>query len=578
MRPLSATLAAAQRAPSREPHLKAVITRRRLEWQSIYAGSETDYRHAAVFTTGGSLISARITPPADSGRLYRRRTAAPGSNADFSQWVNTGQSGAVNVAAAAGVAEASILWLGTDRGIRRITSADDGLTWSSSPELIDYAPTTAVGGLTAVYDADDNLTVFFTDQTTLYVKPRLGGIWQPRLPWDKATGVLTGLSGVYDAGFRLALTGRTAGGDYRLWTLTYAGGLWGELIEIAASPAGEGYEFRNASLGGPGGCRCAWVEQFSGEEPYHRVYLTAGVPGVPFDAGLWTAPEPLPMTAEYGFTILQLENAVWLVSADQVWRAVIETAGLDISDDIKSAVLTVQSFTGRLQLELDNAAGRYDAPAFGSGDTLAFSPGYITSAGAEVSSGLTFTIAAVELRRAPGEALLAITAEDNWTALHNWQTRNQLRWNAGHNIRDILAWLLGRVGIRLEVLSASAAVTGQYPDFMINPGGDGLAAVKRLLSEVPDRLFIEGNTAFLVNPESGAPVVYEYGTEHVICRRRMAAGGSTRGEITVPPNCPQQLFDTVIVDGTAYRVTGINLDYRADKGKYIMVLQLSEDG
>ncbi|MGI2336354.1 MAG: sialidase family protein [Dehalogenimonas sp.] len=574
MRPLSVTLAAAQRSPSRQPCLKAVITRRRLEWQLLYSGAEADYLHAAVFTANGTLIRARITNASDSGRLYRQRTAVPGPEADFSQWVNTGQTGAVNVAVASCGAEVSILWVSTDRGIRRITSTDDGLTWSN-PELIDYLPTTAVGGLTAVYDEDHNLGVFFTDQTTLYVKRRLSGIWQPRRAWDKTTGTLTGLAGVYDEGFRLALTGRTTAGDYRLWTLTYdEAGNWGVLGELAASPAGEGYEFRNASLHGPNNYRCAWVESNSGLDPYHRVYLTSLAPGAAFDEVLWVEPEPLAMTTEYGPVVIERDDAVWLISAAQVWRAITGVAGIDVSVDIKSAVLESEPFSGSLQLELDNAGGPYDSPVFGVGDTVEFSSGCITAVGAEVSDGLTFTISAALHCRAPGESLLVLAADDYWTALKNWQTRNQLRWHATHNIKDILAWLLGRAGLRLAVISASAAVTGEYPDFMINPGGDGLSAVKRLLSDVPDVLFIEGDTAFLLHPQTDDPASYGYGQEHPIFRRRLAAGAVLSGEITVPPNFTQQLYDVVTVDGMLARVTGLRLDYRAFKGLNLMKIRL----
>lgn len=574
MRPLSVTLAAAQHSPSRQPCFKTVITRRWLEWQPLYSGAEADYLHAAVFTTAGTLIRARITNAADSGRLYLQRTAVPGPGADFSQWVNTGQTGAVNVAAASCGTEVSILWVSTDCGIRRITSTDDGLTWSN-PELIDYVPTTTVGGLTAVYDEDHNLGVFFTDQTTLYVKRCLSGIWQPRRAWDKTTGTLTGLAGVYDDGFRLALTGCTTAGDYRLWTMTYdEAGNWGALGELAASPAGEGYEFRNASLHGSNNYRCAWVESYSGLDPYHRVYLTTITPGAAFDEVLWVEPEPLAMTTEYGPVVIERNDAVWLISAAQVWRAITGAVGTDVSAAIKSAVLELEPFAGSLQLELDNARDGYDSPVFGVGDTMEFSSGCVSAVGAEVSDGLTFTISTAVHSRAPGEALLVLAADDCWTALKNWQTRNQLRWHATHSIRDILAWLLGRVGLRLVVLSASTTVIGIYPDFMINPGGDGFSAVKRLLSDVPDVLFIEGDTAFLLHPQTDDPASYDYGQEHPIFRRRLAAGTVLSGEITVPPNCVQQLYDVVTVDGMLGRVTGLRLDYRAFKGLNLMKIKL----
>ena len=55
-----------------------------------------------------------------------------------------------------------------------------------------------------------------------------------------------------------------------------------------------------------------------------------------------------------------------------------------------------------------------------------------------------------------------------------------------------------------------------YPDFTIQPGTSGEAVVGKLLSLVPDLLFIEGNTACLVNPLSSDVSLYAYGTLHVI--------------------------------------------------------------
>ena len=91
------------------------------------------------------------------------------------------------------------------------------------------------------------------------------------------------------------------------------------------------------------------------------------------------------------------------------------------------------------------------------------------------------------------------------------------------NIKDILSWLFGRIGLRLSIISASATIASLCPDFSLNPGADAFSAVRRLLSLVPDVLFIEGGTAYLKNPPADEAAVYSYGLEHQIINCRTAA-------------------------------------------------------
>ncbi len=645
MRELSASLLEAQLSPSREGVVSVVFRKKRPGWQTLYTGSEDDYHHAAAFAGDGSMIRARLTLPGDSRKLYRQRIASPDESSDFSQWTYTGEYNAVAVAACALGAEISILWIKTDRSLRRIKSTDYGVTFGA-PELIDYSPTTACGGLAAAYKPNGDLAVFFADQSTLYVKKRISGAWQARMAWNKSTGALTGVSCVYDGDWSLVITGQDAAGNYRLWSLIYGdggslpAGTWGELNEIAASPSAEGYDFRQAFLDKDEVYHCAYVEKFTGAEAYSRVYLTSTVPGAAFDAGLWTEPEPLDVTGDYGVSILHSADAMWLSSANSVRRALIDNADTDVTPNVVAVRLALGESEGTVAIELDIAD--WAIPAIDIGDEVAVSPGYVTDGGIETSEGLSFIAGRIERVSSPGKSSLIVEAADGWAAVKAWKAKNQLRWNAStpsHSIESILGWLLGRVGLRLAVISASEAVTPLCPDFSLPPGTDGLSAINRLLSMVPDCLFIEGGTAYLKNPLSDEATAYAYGLEHQInaCRvanvspevnhlRLAGAGGlavdaydwtSLAGigelyrhasdgglssitslrdladtllreaqmpaaacEITVPVNCGQQLYDAVEVtdeDGgiaKAYRVAGIAIDYRPNKGKYEMKLRL----
>jgi hypothetical protein len=589
MRNLSPSLLAAQLSPSREGVVSVVFRNKNLDWQTIYSGADEESYHAAAFAGDGSMVRARLGTVVDSRKLYCQRVADPGESSDFSQWTYTGEYNAVAVAAAAIGAEVSVLWIKSDRGIRRIKSIDYGATFGST-ELIDYSPTTSCGGLAAAYKPNGDLAVFFADQSTVYVKKCIDSVWQARAAWNKTSGAILGLSCVYDGDWNLVVTGQDVSGNYRLWSLVYGDGLtlpagtWVNLVEIAASPSAESYDFRQAFLDKDEVYRCAYVEKFSGSEAYSRVYLTSTVPGAAFDAGLWTEPQPLDITGDYGASVTHYAEALWLSSANSVRRAILDVAYNDLTASVVAADMVLAESDGRITLELDNANG--DLPPVTLGDELAISPGYVTDSGAESSEGLSFVVNRIERRN----GYVMIEASDAWARLRSWKAKNQLRWNASTastSIKDIVAWLLGRVGLRLEVVSASAAITSLCPDFSLNPGADAFSAVRRLLSLVPDILFIEGDIAYLKNPLPDEAAVYSYGLSHSTfdCRAaallRESSMASTACEITVPTNCGQQLYDVVEVTdegaglaAAKYRVTGIDLDYRPSEGKYEMKLKL----
>lgn len=615
MRELSPPLLAAQSSPSRRAVVSVVLRKTRPAWRTLYSGAEPENCHAAALAGDGSLIRARLGTAADSRKLYRQRVVSPDESSDFSQWTYANEYNAVAVACAALAAEVSICWIKSDRSIRRVKSVNYGASFGA-PELIDYSPTTACGGIAAAYKPNGDLALFFADQATLYVKKRVGGAWQAKAAWNKSTGALSGVACAYDGDWNLVITGRDSSGNFRLWSLvcgdggTLPAGAWGELTELAASPAAEGFEFRAAFLDRDDVYRCAYVEKFTGTEACSRVYLASTVPGSAFDDCLWTEPEPLEISGDYGVSIIHSAGALWLTSANSVRRAVSDNDEADLTASAAGVSLDLAETEGKAVIELDNSA--LSPPPAAPGDEIRVSPGYITESGAETGGSLSFTVRRVERRGGK----IIIEASDGWQALRDWRSRNLLRWNASastHSVRDIIAWLAARCGLRLETISASSSLTSLYPDFCLNPGADALSAVRRLLSFVPDRLFVEAGTVYLKHPAEDEAASYAYGGEnrgHQVhaCRAaeaaiefnhlrlagagglvveafdwpslvssgarsrsrydrglstapslhnwadtllREAASAASGCEIVVPPNCGQQLYDVVEVTDEA---------------------------
>ncbi len=539
MRSLTSTLLTAQKEAAHTPYVKVEAKNKiagvvRLDWERLYTGSEDDYFHALTMLGDGSLIRVRITLPTDGRKLYRQRIANPGPSSDFSTWTYINQYNCVVVAAASLGAEVSIFWINSSREIRRIKSTNYGVSWGS-PELIDYSPTTAIYGLAAAYKPNGDLAIFFADQATLYVKKHVGGSWQSKAAWDKTTGNLSGVAAVYDTDWNLFVTGKDSAGNLKLWSLIYgdggdvASGIWSALKEFASAPSDGNFEYCRAFMDKPDTYRCFYIEKFSGTEAYNRPFWSHSVPDASFLESLWHEPVPFDLSSEYGLAIAHHGDYCWLSTPYGVWRAKLTEESIDLTADILSMRQETTGSQGRLTVELRNDDGRYASlpSPLDIGCQLEVSPGYLTSQGREASSGQTFTLETYEYISSGGKASLVLYAQDRWGEINTWRARHQFRWNKASsemNVRQILEFVLARVGLKLEVKSQSSVITSYYPDFIIHPDNMGDIIIKKLLSFVPDVLFIEGNKAYVVNLQSSDSSVYSYGQAHPILEGKYREG------------------------------------------------------
>ncbi|RJQ38021.1 MAG: hypothetical protein C4555_05535 [Dehalococcoidia bacterium] len=578
MRSLTPTLTAAQKAPSRLPYVKLKVKNTtaglvRLDWERLYAGSEADYRHAATMPGDGSLLRVRVDPQ-DNHKLYRQRVTDPAPGADFSQWTYTSHYGSLAVAAASLGAEASIFWINDSREIRQAKSTDCGASWGS-PVLIGYSPTVLVGGLAAAYKPGGDIALLFTDQETLYIVKRTGGNWGTETAWDKTTGNLSSVAAVYDGDWHLLLSGRDTGGNYRLWSLVcgdgdeQAAGTWSDLKTVAQAPSDGDYRYGGVFLDIPDVHRAFFSEQYEGTEAYQRPFFSHTLPETSFLDNLWREPLPFDLQAGYGLALTHHGDRAWLSAPFGVWRAKLTEESLDLSGDVLSAREKLTATGGELEIELRNDDGRYALPGTGelalleTGNEVEFSPGYITPDGKETSDGQSFCLEAFEHTSAPGRATLVLRAYDGWRLLGNFRAGHQLRWNkAGEelNVKGILAFVLARAGLRLEVKSQSDTIGSFYPDFTFKPGDRGDAIIRQLLDFVPDVLRLEGAAAYLINPRSDDPADYGYGTGHAIFEGSYAKSAPGQNLVEVEGRDPES-GEPIIVNVFDWDEIG-RLDYR----------------
>ncbi len=541
MRSLSSTLLAAQKQATRIPYVRVEAKNKiagvvRLDWARLYSDSEADYFHALTIPDDGSVIRVRITPPADSRKLYRQRVADPGPSSDFSQWTYCNQYDAVIVTATSLGAEVSIFWIKGDRGVYQLKSTDYGATWGSA-ELIDYCPTTAIYGITAAYKPNGDIALFFADQATLYVKKYVSGEWQNKAAWDKTTGDLSGVATVYNSDWNLFITGKDQNGNFKLWSLVYGDGgevspgSWSSLKEFASAPSDGNFEYHRAFMDKPDVYRCFFIERFTGTEAYNRPFRSYS--SAKFIDNLWHEPVPFELSSEYGMAIAHHGDYCWLSTPCGVWRAKLAEESIDLTADVLSLRQELSESQGRLIVELRNDDGQYASPGEGelsvldTGCQLEVSPGYATPEGNEVSSGQAFWVNGYEHISAGGKSSLILYAADGWGLIENWRARHQFRWNKEAdemNVKQIVEFILARAGLKLEVKSQSSVITNYYPDFAIHADNRGGILIKKLLSFVPDVVFIEGNEVYVVNPQPADNSAYSYGSAHPIFEGRYRKG------------------------------------------------------
>lgn len=502
MKDLSLALLNAQRSSSRRPYLSAVITDIVPRYRNLYQGTEPEGPCAAA-VSGGNLIRARIAP-SEGGRLYYQTIPSPSPASPLGEWTYSGQTGVLALAATASGGEACIFWIKTSRAIYQMISTNSGLSWGS-PQLIGYTASTSITGMASCYEGGA-IYLFYCEQAYLRVMKHVT-TWSAASSWDKATGNLSGVSALAHGWLKLAVAGLDGAGNSCLWTLEYDGAAWGELNEVMKAPPGSGVTMGAPSIGKSSNYILSF--QLNG-----RIYLAEGVGSL----ALWEEPRPFPLTSAYG---LALASEAFLASAATVWEKETPDPPIDVSGDILSLKERVTHLKGELKIELGNEDRRYTLHPPGIGSAVLLKHGYFTPQGPETGVEHIFFITGYEYYSAGGKASVTLFCADKWEHLSWWRARYALSWASGtKTVCEIVSFLLARAGIRLSYRSGSDGLNTLKPCFAVGPNASGVAALEHLLGKVPDRLVLEGDTAWTVYPLAQDGPVYGYGDGHGIIEGR----------------------------------------------------------
>ncbi|MCJ7509485.1 MAG: hypothetical protein MUP14_01170 [Dehalococcoidia bacterium] len=303
-------------------------------------------------------------------------------------------------------------------------------------------------------------------------------------------------------------------------------GTWSLLWEVAVASAGSNMEFRAPSLAYPDVFRLTFVEKYTGSESYSRPHFSFSPALADYVENLWREPVPMNVTSDYGLAIACSTRDVWLTTPSGVWQASLTTPVLDVTADVLELTTETDPGGGSLRLVLRNDDGRYldlsgEKAVIKAGGEVRVSPGYQPASGPLASAGLDYWIEGWEYTSGEGQATLVLHARDAWHLLEGWRARRQYAWAQGEdNIFQLFSFILARASLEFSNAGGSSVIGAHYPSFTIQPGESGATAVRRLLAMVPDVIFFRGHHAYIKNPRADEASAYSYGTEHAIFRGR----------------------------------------------------------
>jgi hypothetical protein len=257
------------------------------------------------------------------------------------------------------------------------------------------------------------------------------------------------------------------------------------------------------------------VEKYTGVTAYTRPLICHAVRGSDFYSMAFTEPRPfLNIPSSYGMRLQSTASYWWLERPDGVWRSP-RAAGtpLDLTPDIISI-----STSPTLTIELDNSKAQYATPPERRSEIALKLGYKTTAGNEAVEVGRYWldsweyssspNISILKLFCLDGQGLAS-----QWSSrfLMRWPA-NKTVWEIIQEI--ICRW---GINLTMPAgIPYSSASQNLYPDFTLPPGTAGDSALRHILSFIPDSLVFTGNEAYLKDPRADEASSYSYGTDHII--------------------------------------------------------------
>jgi len=267
----------------------------------------------------------------------------------------------------------------------------------------------------------------------------------------------------------------------------------------------------------------------------NQPWLIRLAPGTDFFDYNWDKANVIETSASRGMALAADPSGeyIWATQPNEVWRAQCPgswtppTAGSGPGDKITLPISRISRISetvdpeqqSDLVVELDNSKGTYSSPGSGSlavlkrGSRVNLHLGYKTASGDQLSEASRYFIESFEYQRNPNQSLFIISGVDAWGLLDRYQFNKPVEWNFGSDeftVYDLIGKVMQAVGGTLAYKSRSPLITNLYPRLEVGAGESAASVLRRLLNLVPDVIYFFGLDAYIVYPQAGDTVVYNF--------------------------------------------------------------------
>jgi hypothetical protein len=557
MRSISAALTAAQRAPSRDAFVSAVVRNdvecvRRLDFTTLNTTANSVGKHDVAVTDDGAVHRCRM----QSGTVKYQRVTSPLVPANWDAWQDmaTGQGSQIAISARG---QRVLLVYSSSLGtaVRYQESTDGGLTFSADALL--YNPGSTIIDLAVAYkDSGGDFACFAALASSIKAVRRTSGVLSGTLTDSNTYSAVSAIAATYAFSYDLLITGTEA--------TTLKPTVWsGKFLH-----ASDTWETANPQVQGDSGLttfaapfltyldtwRCNFTELPLYSGGITRTYRTYLHPQETWNrtAFLLRAPLPADHNVSAGLAVAHggSPDFYYESSYERVQRAPTDLVTLDVSGDIEQLEIYESTLDAHGFIDLinpdDPMARRYAIPPSAPiklGNMVRLGFGYqIPGGSAETSQIQDVWITAIEHRRSMrrGHAVLRLHVEGALRRLHRCLQRASITHTAD-DYRQILSAIMSRAGVSLSVTNASSRSDAVTPKFVIDPDTTAHAAMVRALAFLSDRIIAgAGSTAQLKELVSGAAAVYSLAnetpddpSEHPMTRLRLRVAPPPASEVWV---------------------------------------------
>jgi len=228
---------------------------------------------------------------------------------------------------------------------------------------------------------------------------------------------------------------------------------------------------------------------------------------------------PVKLTSNSSYLFAYNGDQIWMSPLPGYWSVPSIGTGAGDYFDVTTNILSIKESVNpgqrsTLDIMVNNRSGEWDAPGSGGIDDLALGSkvilyeGYVISSVSTYQEAQSYFVDSWSYSRSPNLATFTIHCIDAWGLLEKYRFNRKVSFNytgatTTYSVYELIEMLCQAIGGSLSYISRSSFIITFKPVIEINAGETAANLLRRLLATVPDTIRFDGNTGYVVYPQSG---------------------------------------------------------------------------